>query len=228
MNKRCYIYGLRCPLSGHIRYIGKTVNLKDRLGSHISTARTTGSKDLVCQWIRLVIASGQEPTIEILSVVPCNEAWQSVEREWIAKATLENWPLTNMTKGGEGVDFATPEQFERAKERRAKGFKPEIRKQMAESIKSAWARPETRAKIIAAQKKAAAKPERRKQLGSLKRTPEGEARRIAAVNAYWANPENKRKNAERQRQKMLNGQAKRMAEIWATSRSDGSQPRKKS
>ena len=71
--KIVYIYCLKCP-KGLIRYIGKTVNIKRRLDSHIRESKLLNNKRYVLNWIKSLLLVNQKPTIEIIE--------QCAENKW--------------------------------------------------------------------------------------------------------------------------------------------------
>lgn len=110
-----YIYGLLCPLSGDIRYIGKSINPKSRLRAHVNAALNKAYDHHTSRWIRHLAKLNHHPELVILDVVADGEDWRNVEREWIASAITSGWRITNTTAGGEGLDYI--DQDARAKYR---------------------------------------------------------------------------------------------------------------
>lgn len=96
-----YIYALVDPRDNAIRYIGKTVNPVNRLGTHICFARK-GEHTYRAHWILGLLNNDLRPTLTILESGLTVENVDDRERFWIAKGKDENWPLTNMTDGGDG------------------------------------------------------------------------------------------------------------------------------
>ena len=94
-----FIYGLADPVTGDIRYIGKSIRpmgrLRDHCNDHAACHRT--------HWIQSLIAKGQQPQLVILQELPDGANWQAIEQQWIAKARSAGWALTNGTDGGDGV-----------------------------------------------------------------------------------------------------------------------------
>jgi len=90
-----YIYALAEPETSNIRYIGKTVNLKDRLNRHFSETSNTYKNN----WLKSL--NGVKPNIIILDI--CDESnWIEYEQYYISKYKLLGYNLTNHTIGGEG------------------------------------------------------------------------------------------------------------------------------
>ena len=123
------IYGLVDPARpGEIRYVGKTVDLPARIRHHEWMARR-GAIYPVHRWIREVLRARRSPEAVVLEVIE-GEGWAEAERRWIAK--LDN--LTNISRGGEGVDAPrTPEWLQRiADAHRGKKISKETRKRLSE------------------------------------------------------------------------------------------------
>lgn len=78
INKTHYIYGLFDPLTGEVRYIGRTVNLKKRLMEHMGKH----TNDIKSAWINAL-------------------KWQywKLQRHWMMQSTLN-------TSGFAGVSMA--------------------------------------------------------------------------------------------------------------------------
>lgn len=94
--QRVAIYALCCPLTGEVRYVGKTCgSLERRLRGHISEA-TRYPHLHKSRWIRS-LGSGARPEIRLLELVT-DENWQERERYWIRQ--FQN--LTNSADGGAG------------------------------------------------------------------------------------------------------------------------------
>lgn len=103
------IYGLVCPMTNEIRYIGKTVrSLQARLHNHITESRRSRNSHKH-RWIAKCCDEGSRPTMWLLEEVPDGVRWQERERTWIQKALEMGLHLTNQTAGGEGLDFLDPE-----------------------------------------------------------------------------------------------------------------------
>lgn len=93
---RIYIYALKDPETGLIRYIGRTKCPSKRLCEHHQEKRLK-TKTHHNHWIRSLIQKGLRAKMEILE--ECDESnWSEREKHWIA--TLPN--LSNTTAGGEG------------------------------------------------------------------------------------------------------------------------------
>lgn len=95
MSEIVTIYGLQDPFSRHIRYIGQTVDIKQRFAAHLSS-KTLRKTDLQ-QWIAELNDQHTRPALVILEVV---EASLSREREafWIKHYDSEENPLYNKRK----------------------------------------------------------------------------------------------------------------------------------
>jgi group I intron endonuclease len=95
-----YIYALKCPDTGQVRYVGKAKEPKKRLTQHLSEARhKTGTHRR--HWLQELLAADKEPVLEILEETSVSE-WEQRERYYISlyKAT---GLLVNDTEGGDGM-----------------------------------------------------------------------------------------------------------------------------
>jgi len=88
-----YIYALKCPITKSVRYIGKTINLKERFRKHLTTKKKTACS----KWIFSLKMKGLKPEIVVLKL-SCKNSWQNDERELISSHNN----LLNHTAGGEG------------------------------------------------------------------------------------------------------------------------------
>lgn len=93
-----YIYTLAHPLSGDVRYVGKSINPRQRLKNHLRGATMRTRKDY---WVRSLLRDGLTPIIEVLDLVPDDE-WDFWECYWIAQIKAWGFVLTNGDTGGIG------------------------------------------------------------------------------------------------------------------------------
>lgn len=98
--KPIFIYALLDPANRVVRYAGKTDFPDRRIQVHIREA--TKLPTHCGRWINRLLAIGQKPVMEILDVVPDDEAnfW---EREYIQNFRDRGFDLTNETSGGDGA-----------------------------------------------------------------------------------------------------------------------------
>lgn len=192
------IYGLVCPLSGEIRYIGKTQKqLTKRLNNHLAEAR----KKLVShkqRWLRKCLDMGLLPSIWLLEEVSAGECWKDRERAWISKALELGFDLTNQTIGGEGVSMTDPVTIARWKSNLHTAMEkvrntPEFKESKSNGAKRAWAnhrdtlmtafaKPETRSKHSARAKRCWDDPDTRKRMMN-RWTPEAKAKQAIDLAA---------------------------------------------
>jgi len=99
-----YIYGIRCPLSNEIRYIGQTSkSLNYRLRQHINKTKSKvkNSKRLTHNenWIKILLELKIDNLISIEKIEECDvNSLDEREIFWISK--FKNKKLTNITEGG--------------------------------------------------------------------------------------------------------------------------------
>lgn len=89
------IYGLYCPTTGALRYIGKANSAKKRLKSHLRDAKRRNTR--VCRWIVSLTREGLCPRMEVLVY---SADWVVDERAEIRKARENGADLLNMAPGG--------------------------------------------------------------------------------------------------------------------------------
>ena len=95
------IYTLTDPITGQVRYIGKTSReLVIRWYAHCSDYKLSKEKSHKNSWISSLKQRGYKPIIELLDEV-LEQEWEFWEMYWICQFKNWNYPLTNMTKGGE-------------------------------------------------------------------------------------------------------------------------------
>jgi hypothetical protein len=89
------IYGLYCPDTDELRYVGKANNAKKRLKVHLQERVQARP---VCRWIAKLVEQGKAPVMRVLEVVPPSQ-WEEAERRLIAKYR-ETHKLLNVADGG--------------------------------------------------------------------------------------------------------------------------------
>lgn len=93
------IYGLVCPMSKQIRYIGKTKwSLERRLKEHLYEKKKKTHKQ---NWINLLKSKKLSPTIVLIEKVDESD-WIDKEIFYIKLFKDKGFDLTNISKGGEG------------------------------------------------------------------------------------------------------------------------------
>lgn len=92
-----FIYALKEPDTGEIRYIGKADNPQNRLFGHLADK----SRSHRTNWLRSLRESGQKPALEILDEVPV-DLHESAEMGYIFLYNSQGCRLVNGTPGGEG------------------------------------------------------------------------------------------------------------------------------
>lgn len=193
------IYVLRDPISGEIRYVGKTVRaMADRLRGHIQRSmRKRTHRDC---WIAGLMARGQRPLIEAIETA--GDDWAARESFWIQHFRRAGFRLTNQTDGGEGAPGAAVGESTRAllsvrqKERMQD---PSHRISIGEQVARSWTDERRRRKSQETSARHTA--EERERMSALQRTPEMLARQRAAQARFWT-PEQRAARAEKVRSQM--------------------------
>lgn len=92
-----YIYILIDPLTGEVRYCGKTNNIKVRIAGHLKEKRS--NKDKI-DWVKNLKSQKEKPELCIIDEVP-DEDWSFWEKYWISQLKCWGFDLLNKTNGGE-------------------------------------------------------------------------------------------------------------------------------
>jgi hypothetical protein len=136
-----YIYVLQHPLTGEVRYVGKTVDLSDRKKGHRIEGRTRCDA-----WKRSLRREDLEPVLEVIETVPVGANWVDRERYWIHYYRQNGARLTNLTDGGEGTQGRNITDEYREKLSRAFKGRPipqEQREQISKTLTGKKQTPET-------------------------------------------------------------------------------------
>lgn len=140
------IYGLVCPLSGEIRYIGKTNrNLRLRLNAHVTESRRLRHSHKH-RWIAGCYDRGLRPSVWVLEELEDGANWQERERDWIKRAKDLGLDLTNQTAGGEGLIWLDEQSKARYAKKISEVVKrryrenPEIWDAAREGCRESWAK----------------------------------------------------------------------------------------
>jgi len=210
------IYALTDPRTDEIRYVGKSSSGLRRPGHH--GARSVLSKDHTHKgnWLRGLVAAGLRYGVRVLEKLPAvaalppterRDAMDAAERRWIAHGRAEGWPLTNLTDGGDGGFFPTPEHRERLS-RAMKGRKlsPEhlanlranhargpLSEEHKAKIRESCNRPEAIARMSEANQGRKRTPEHQAKLTASQKgrgpSPEAHAKAVAALKGKKRSPE---------------------------------------
>lgn len=99
------IYGLSDPITGELRYIGKTItSLKRRLASHMGKINWQDNPRTA--WLRELHERGMRPDIfEVENVSAEYAIWTEAESFWISYFRFVGAALVNVTMGGDGRLF---------------------------------------------------------------------------------------------------------------------------
>lgn len=98
--KTTFIYGLKDPRVGKIRYVGKSNDPRRRLMNHVAEARHARRRTYTFNWIRKLLREGVRPEIEVLEEV-AYEDWPEREKHYIAT-------LPDLVNGHPGGDAPVP------------------------------------------------------------------------------------------------------------------------
>lgn len=94
-----YIYGLRDPRDGQIKYVGKAQDLVERMKGHFKGAKRQNTPKNA--WLLKLKRLDLCPEMVLLEEVP-EMIWPEAERRWITDMRGKGIPLKNICDGGEG------------------------------------------------------------------------------------------------------------------------------
>lgn len=127
------IYGLIDPRTALTRYIGKSSTGMKRPRNHMLASKLRRDRSHKANWIRELLAAGMVYGIVVIERVNSANDLDEAERRWIAYGRAQEWPLTNLTEGGDGPSEPRPEAV---KEKiRTACRNPEARKKMSDANK---------------------------------------------------------------------------------------------
>jgi len=105
-----FIYGLICPKTNQIKYIGKADDVKRRLRQHIYQSKYSNSNKNL--WIKNLLKEEYKPEIEIIDEVLL-ENWGYWEDFWIRYYKFLGFHLINEMDGGHGYGKHSSETIEK-------------------------------------------------------------------------------------------------------------------
>jgi len=156
------IYLLLDPRDGRVRYVGKTINLKERLAEHIRSSVASKHRSRAMNWIYGLILEGNHPMALVVEK-GCGCGWQNVEKKWIKTFRDAGADLVNGTSGGEGL--CNPSSEVRAK-MSARIYSSEYRAKIATANHKRIVSQVTRAKIAEYAHRRRWSPETRAKIGA--------------------------------------------------------------
>jgi hypothetical protein len=128
------IYGLTDPRDGQVRYIGKSASGLRRPRRHVQQAEA--ERTYKANWIRGLLAQGQQPGIVVLAEATHKKELGELERQAITAYRQRGAPLTNLTDGGDGCVGRVVE--------------PQTRERIAAALRGRRRSEDLRQKLIAA------------------------------------------------------------------------------
>ena len=108
-----FIYGLICPKTNTIKYIGKADDIKRRFRQHIYQSKySDNNKNL---WIKNLLKENYKPELEVIDEVPIGD-WGYWEDFWIKYYKFLGSQLINEMGGGHGYGKHSPETIEKIRQ----------------------------------------------------------------------------------------------------------------
>lgn len=102
-DNRLLVYGLQDPITGFLRYVGKSSSGLKRPAQHLRDYKYPRyAKRYVYKWIKSLIDKGFKPDIVILDECDSQDSLNESEIFYISYLKAIGCPLTNAKPGGEG------------------------------------------------------------------------------------------------------------------------------
>jgi len=109
-----YIYTLSDPKTFIIKYVGKTINPKNRLEAHINKSKNFQGSRHVCNWIKSLLKKNLKPIMTVIDITDKHN-WIDKERYWIKHFKDLGLKLCNHSEGGESNTGYKPNEITRKK-----------------------------------------------------------------------------------------------------------------
>lgn len=106
--KNTFIYTLSCPISGDVRYVGKSNKPNARYSKHCTEKKET----MKTKWISDLNKNGLKPILTIIDEIPL-VGWKQIEKFYISKYRDLGCDLLNTSIGGEGLDSGNETSFKK-------------------------------------------------------------------------------------------------------------------
>lgn len=124
-NVTFHVYVLVDPRDGLPRYIGCTMNPRQRLAAHVTSSYSEGNKRR-CAWVHELRGLGLRPKMMGLDKAIGYRAAMALEMKWIAKGLERGWPLLNgATRQGKPAPEFVLEPYVEATHAHHVGTKPD-------------------------------------------------------------------------------------------------------
>jgi group I intron endonuclease len=140
------IYCLCDPITEQIRYIGKTVNLYDRIKKHYKNSELK-NKTHKNMWILSLLKNNFRAKVLVLEECNNLEQLNNAEIKWIKFYKEIGSDLTNGTNGGTGGKMSLESIEKMRNSKRGKKLSEEHKKQISEGNKGRQFSEETKRKI---------------------------------------------------------------------------------
>ena len=111
-----FIYGLECPITKEIKYIGKSNNPKNRVKQHLyETTRQKNYNTHKIKWFEFLKKNKTKPNLVILDEVNLNE-WGFWELWWLQICKTWGFEMVNILEGGDGCSKHSLETIEKIRQ----------------------------------------------------------------------------------------------------------------
>lgn len=134
MQETTFIYTLDCPMTGEVKYVGKSNAPKSRYRNHLNDLR---ENNLKTNWVKNLKSKNKTPVLSIIDEVDIGE-WRFWEKYWICQMKCWGFNLKNGTNGGDGTDTLTEDAKRKMSEtspRKGKTYEEFFGKEKSEKLK---------------------------------------------------------------------------------------------
>lgn len=157
------IYGLYDPITDEVRYVGKAVNLYNRIKNHYKNSRLI-IETHKNNWLNKLLKNGLYVNVKIIELCDDESQLNDCEIKWINYYKLIGCDLTNGTNGGDGGRMSEDSIKKMILTKTGKKLTEEHKLKISESKKGHSVSEDTRKKLIEKRKLYKVSEESRKKM----------------------------------------------------------------
>jgi len=168
---RYIVYGLFCPRTGGLRYVGKSTWGLKRAHDHARpSVMRQDANTYKGKWVMSLVRGGLRPEVDILEESNSAEGLVEAEQFWIGYAKFLGCELTNLTIGGEGALGwrAGPDTLKKMSEaKKGRRYSIQHRERISAALRRHVRTPEHKRRVADAIRRRSADMEYRRKMAML-------------------------------------------------------------